>query len=120
MTRLLVSGYDRQIDRLRSEIQSLRREGADIQAEIESMGVAAPQSISAEEAGASKTPQDEQLEEIQRKLDECLSKNMALEKLHGELVKANEELVKALETSRRANVDLAEELDLSEGRWLVV
>lgn len=100
-TGRLVSGYDRQINKLKDEIINLRSEGAGIQAEIESMTYQIP----TEGTGGFKVPHDEMLAEIQLtrdKLDSCLDKNKALERLHVELVKANEELVNTLELGRKA------------------
>lgn len=101
ITGRLVSGYDKQINKLKAEIINLRSEGAGIQAEIESMAYQMP----TEGTGGFKVPHDEMLAEIQLtrdKLDSCLDKNKALERLHVELVKANEELVNALELGRKA------------------
>lgn len=100
-TGRLVSIYDRQINKLKDEIINLRSEGAGIQAEIESMAYQMP----TEETGGFKVPDDEMLAEIQLtrdKLDSCLDKNKALERLHVELVKANEELANALELGMKA------------------
>lgn len=100
VTSSLLSRYDRHINKLKSEIVNLKREGADIQAEIETMTC----QTSAESAETSKMSQEELLAEIQltrEKLDTCLKKNKDLERLHAELVRANEELLNALEASRR-------------------
>lgn len=100
-TSPLLSRYDRHINKLKSEIVNLKREGADIQAEIETMTC----QTSAESAETSKMSQEELLAEIQltrEKLDTCLKKNKDLERLHAELVRANEELLNTLEASRRA------------------
>lgn len=97
----LIFRYDRQISKLKAEIVNLRHEGADIQAEIESMTCQTP----AEGTEDFKAPHNEMLAEIQltrEKLDTCLNKNKALERLHAELVKANEELINALELSEKA------------------
>lgn len=101
VTGILLSRYDRHINKLKSEIVNLKREGADIQAEIDSMAC----QTSAEGSETFKMSQEELLAEIQLtrdKLDTCLKKNRELEGLHAELVRANEELLNALEASRRA------------------